>query len=376
MKLTSKWLLWFVLVTVYASIIGGLFYYNLFKFVFDKKLQNEMVEMVRFSAPNLVQWLASRPKGEATFREAEIMKGLQRNDDRIKNLIYLNYDGSIRWHENTKFLSMSYADYNNSVGFDTNAVVQAIRDGVPRALLFDNGNYYDMAIPLLAKGNNVAGVVNMSVSRAQAKDLIYASMIRYAIGALIMMLLIGGVLYLFLLLKIIRPLGALKDSIDVISFNNLDLNYPDRKDEIGSVAKAVEGLLTKMKAEIKNLESVEIMSLEKEEKWWKTILAVTVPKGSRALVVDENNNILYTNFELNTSGDKKVHLLDVFDGRQQDMIQVVGEALEHPGKVLRGTVVNKNVKCLVKAVQLPDDAGKNRMIVVLEPEKATGAAAE
>ena len=116
--------------------------------------------------------------------------------------------------------------------------------------------------------------------------------------------------------------------------------------------------------------------MEKEEKWWKTILAVTVPKGSRALVVDENNNILYTNFELNTSGDKKVHLLDVFDGRQQDMIQVVGEALEHPGKVLRGTVVNKNVKCLVKAVQLPDDAGKNRMIVVLEPEKATGAAAE
>ena len=54
MKLTSKWILWFVLVTVYASVIGGLFYYNLFKFVFDKKLQNEMVEMVRFRAPSLV----------------------------------------------------------------------------------------------------------------------------------------------------------------------------------------------------------------------------------------------------------------------------------------------------------------------------------
>lgn len=376
MKLTSKWLLWFVLVTVYASVIGGLFYYNLFKFVFDKKLQNEMVEMVRFSAPNLVQWLSSRPKGEATFREAEIMKGLQRNDDRIKSLIYLNYDGSVRWHENIKYLSKSYADYNHEVGFDTNAVVQAIRDGLPRAILFDSGNYYDMAIPLLAKGNNVAGVVNMTVSRAQAKELIYASMVRYAIGAVIMMLLIGGVLYLFLLLKIIRPLNALKDSIDVISSNNLDLNYPERKDEIGNVAKAVEGLLTKMKAEVKSLENVEILSLEKEEKWWKTILAITVPKGSRALVVDENNNILYTNFELNTSGDKKVHLLDVFDGRQQDMIQIVGEALEHPGKVLRGTVVNKNVKCLAKAVQLPDDAGKNRMIVVLEPEKVAETPAQ
>ena len=158
MKLTSKWLLWFVLITVYASVIGGLFYYNLFKFVFDKKLQNEMVEMVRFRAPSLVPALSARPKGEASFREAEIMKDMQRNDDRVKNLVYLNYDGSIRWHENTKFMGMSYADYNNSVGFDSNASVQAIRSGLPRAILTAGGDSYDMAIPLLAKGNTVAGV--------------------------------------------------------------------------------------------------------------------------------------------------------------------------------------------------------------------------
>ena len=369
MKLTSKWLLWFVLVTVYAAVIGGLFYYNLFKFVFDKKLQNEMVEMVRFRAPTLVQWLASRPKGEATFREAEIMKGLQRNDDRIKSLVYLNYDGSIRWHENTKFLRMSYSDYNNSVGFETNAVVQAIRDGMPRAILAGNGDYYDMAIPLLAKGNTVAGVVNVTVSRENAKQLIQSSMVRYAIGAFIMILLIGGVLYLFLLLKILRPLESLKDSVEAVSLNNLKLSFPARRDEIGDVAVAISALLGKIREDIKSLENVEIMSLEKEQRWWKTILAVTVPKGSRALVIDENNNILYTNFELHMPGKDKVHLLDIFDGRQQEIIQVVGEALENPTKVLRGTVVNKNVKCVVKAVQLPDDAGKNRIVLVLEPEK-------
>ncbi len=369
MKLTSKWLLWFVLITVYAAVIGGLFYYNLFKFVFDKKLQNEMVEMVRFRAPTLVQWLASRPKGEATFREAEIMKGLQRNDDRIKSLVYLNYDGSIRWHENTKFLRMSYSDYNNSVGFETNAVVQAIRDGLPRAILAGNGDYYDMAIPLLAKGNTVAGVVNVTVSRETAKQLIQSSMVRYAIGAFIMILLIGGVLYLFLLLKILRPLESLKDSVEAVSLNNLKLSFPARRDEIGDVAVAISALLGKIREDIKSLENVEIMSLEKEQRWWKTILAVTVPKGSRALVIDENNNILYTNFELHMPGKDKVHLLDIFDGRQQEIIQVVGEALENPTKVLRGTVVNKNVKCVVKAVQLPDDAGKNRIVLVLEPEK-------
>ena len=369
MKLTAKWTLWFVLVTVYAALIGGLFYFNLFKFVFDKKLQNEMVEMVRYRAPVLVQMLAARPKGDASFREAEIMIGMVRNDDRIKSLVYLNYDGSIRWHENTKFLNMSYQDYNNEVGFDSNAVVQAIRDGLPRAILFGNNDYYDMAIPLLAKDNMVAGVINVTVSRENAKKLIDASMVRYAIGAFIMILLIGAVLYLFLLLKIIRPLTALKDGIDAVSLNNLALAFPARSDEIGDVAKSVDSLLGRVREDVKGLEDVEIMSLEKERSWWKTIFAVLVPKGSRAMVVDEDNNVLYTNFELNIPGKEKVHLLDVFDGRQREIIQVVGEAMENPTKVLRSSVENKKVQCVVKAVQLPDDAGKSRIVIVLEPEK-------
>ena len=369
MKLTSKWTLWFVLVGLYAAIVGGLFYYNLFKFVFDKKLQNEMVEMVRFRAPLLVSSLAARPRNDATFKEAELMKEWKRNDDRIKSLVYLNDDGSIRWHENTQFLKMSYGDYNNEVVFDTNAVPLAIRDQAPKAIMFDEGNYYDMAIPLLAK-DTVAGVVNLTVSRASAKSLISQSMVRYAVGAFIMLLLIGGVLYLFLLLKIIRPLNLLKDSIDAVSLNRLELDYPQRGDEIGDVAFSVSVLLAKVKEEFKGLENVEIMSLEKEQKWWKTILAVTVPHGSRALVIDENNNVLYTNFEMNINKEGPVHLLDIFDGRQQKVIQMVGEAMDHPGKVLRGNIVSKDISCTVKAVQLPDDAGKNRVILVLEPEKS------
>lgn len=368
MKLTSKWLLWFVLVAVYAAVIGGLFYYNLFKFVFDTKLQNEMVEMVRFRAPQLVQGLAAKPK-QISFNEANQMKDILQNDARVKNVIYLNYDGSIRWHENTKFMGMSYADYNNAVGFDSNASVQAIRSGLPRAILTAGGDNYDMAIPLLAKSNTVAGVLNLTVSRAAARELIRSSMVRYAVGVIIMIALIGGVLYLFLLLKVIRPLVTLKDSIEAVSLNNLTLGYQPPKDEVGDVAVAVQGLLGKITEDIKGLENVEIMSLEKEKTWWKAVFAVTVPKGTRALVVDENNNVLYTNFELKATEKRKVHLLDIFDGRQQEVIQVVGEALEKPTKVLRGSVMNKNVKCTVKAVQLPDDAGKNRIIVVLDPEK-------
>ena len=368
MKLTSKLTLWFVGVAVYASVIGGLFYYNLFKFVFDQKLQNEMVEMVRFRAPILVESLAARPRNDATFREAELMKEWKRNDDRIRSLVYFNDDLTVRWHENTQFLRQSYDVYNNEVGLDTNVAKLALRDRIPKAIMFDEGNYYDMAIPLLAK-NEVAGLVNITVSRAAAKSLIRQSMVRYALGVFMMMLLIGGVLYLFLLLKIIRPLESLRDGIDAVSLNHLSLPFPERSDEIGQVADAVVRLLNKVKEEFKGMEEVEIMSLEKEQKWWKSILAVAVPRNSRALVIDENNNILYTNFELNIKKKGAVHLLDIFDGRQQNIIQVVGEALEHPGRVLRGNVENANVNCIVKAVQLPDDAGKNRMVLVLEPEK-------
>ncbi len=369
MKLTSKWILWFVCVALYAAVIGGLFYYNMFKFVFDKKLQNEMVEMVRFRAPLLVSSLAARPRGVATFQESDLMIQWKRNDARIRDLVYLNDDGSVRWHEDPRFIKMSYADYNQEVVFPTAAVLLAIRDRVPKALLFDDGNYYDMAIPVLAK-DTVAGVVNVTVSRQESKTLIRQSMVRYAVGAFIMILLIGGVLYLFLLLKIIRPLESLKDGVDAVSLNRLDLAYDPRADEIGDVAVSVTALLGRIKEDIKGLESAEIMSLEKEQKWWKTILAVTVPHGARALVIDENNNILYTNFEMNIKKKGPVHLLDIFDGRQQSIIQVVGEAMENPGKVLRSSMMNKNVKCLVKAVQLPDDAGKDRMLLVLEPEKS------
>ncbi len=369
MKLTSKWLLWFVLVTVYASVIGGLFYYNLFKFVFDTKLQNEIVEMVRYRAPQLVQGLAARPKGEASFNEVLQIKEIMQNDARVKNIIYFNYDGSIRWHENTQFLKMSYQDYNNSVGFDSTSVIQAMRNALPRAVLTDGGDSYDMAVPLLAKGNTVAGILNLTVSRTSARELIHTSMVKYTLGAVIMMGLIGGVLYLFLLLKVIRPLNALKDEIEAVSLNNLTLPYEKRQDEIGDVAGAVQGLLGKITQDIQSLENVEIMSLDKERTWWKAIFAVAVPKGTRALVVDENNNVLYTNFELKASENRKIHLLDIFDGRQQEIIQVVGEALENPSKVLRGSVISDKIKCQVKAVQLPDDAGRNRIVVVLEPKK-------
>lgn len=370
MKLTSKWLIWFVLVAVYASVIGGLFYYNLFKFVFDKQLQNEMVEKVRKDSAVLFDGINARSRGEATFREANVVKDLLNSDERIISLVYFGPGRTIRWHENTKFLGMGIADYDQAVGLESNAVATTFYTKSPRAFLINNGNAYDMAVPILDKEGNVVGVINLAVSRSKARESISEAMVKYAFGAILIMALIGGVLYLFLLLKILRPLNVLKDSIDSISLNNLNFKLPNRSDEIGDVAASVNLLLDKIRSDVKGLENMEILSLEKEQHWWEAILAVTVPKGSRAFVVDENNNILYTNFAMPLPKDgRKVHILDIFDGRQQEIIQTIGAALENPTRVSRGSVLTKNIQCKVKAVQLPDDAGKNRIVLVIEPEK-------
>ena len=86
-------------------------------------------------------------------------------------------------------------------------------------------------------------------------------------------------------------------------------------------------LLDKIQEEHKQLENQEKAAEGKEQVWWASILEAMTPKGTRAMVLDEDNNILFANFELNQTDKDKVHLLDVFDSRQQAVIQVVTQTM-------------------------------------------------
>jgi hypothetical protein len=97
------------------------------------------------------------------------------------------------------------------------------------------------------------------------------------------------------------------------------------------------------------------------------VLAVAIPKGSRAIVVDENNNIMHTNFELPVKEDGPVHLLDIFGGTQQEIVQIVGQAMDSPGKIFRAQTQSGGKSFMIKTMQLKSQGGIIRTIIVLEP---------
>ena len=61
MKLTWKWLIWFIGIGVYVMCLGGVFYYNLFNWTFDERLKTESITMIRNWAPLLQKGLSQSP---------------------------------------------------------------------------------------------------------------------------------------------------------------------------------------------------------------------------------------------------------------------------------------------------------------------------
>ena len=54
-KISTRWFVFFTMVAIYAIIVGGLLYFNLFKRVFDLNLQNQVIDTVRHNASTLIE---------------------------------------------------------------------------------------------------------------------------------------------------------------------------------------------------------------------------------------------------------------------------------------------------------------------------------
>jgi hypothetical protein len=61
--------MWFSGIGIYVMLLGGVFYYNLFKWTFDEKLKGEVLEMVRLKSPELMDGLL-RNASAITFTAA------------------------------------------------------------------------------------------------------------------------------------------------------------------------------------------------------------------------------------------------------------------------------------------------------------------
>jgi len=369
MKLSAKWFLWFTGIGVYVMFLGGIFYYNLFKWTFDEKLKQESIDMVRLYAPSLIEGL-SRSQSAITMSELDTVTRFSK-DDRVASLLYLNKYGEVRWFKDPSMMTKSFEDFSRQVSLPTDAIEQAWLTKTPVVRAVPNMPLYDIAIPLALRGD-VLGVLDLQVSREGVVKVINKAMNKYAVGAVGVLLLLGIPLYFFLHHFVINPLLNLRDAVESISFKSLELRFQSRNDEIGELAGVFGIFLSKVKAEIANSIVRDKQRGVAEARWWESILKVVVSKNHRAIVVDEDNSVLYTNFPVTGAAttDGKLHLLDVIDSQQQDVLRLVSSALDNPNQVKEADTLFRSEPCHVKAVHLDEDGETKRTLILFESKSA------
>ena len=367
MRLSAKWFMWFTLIGMYVMFLGGIFYYNLFKWTFDEKLKQEAIDMVRLYAPTLIEGL-SRNQGAISMAEFDTITRFAK-DDRVAALLYLNKYGEVRWFKDPSKITETFDQFSKEVTLPTDAIEQAWLSKSPMVRAVPNLPLYDIAIPLALRGD-VLGILNLQISREGVVKVINKAMRKYAVGAVGVLLLLGIPLYFFLHHFVLNPLLNLRDAIEGISFKTLELKFPARNDEIGDIAAAVNLFLNKVKAEISNALVKEKQRGVAEARWWQSILVAIVSKNHKAIVVDEDNSVLYTNFPVTGSvtGEGKLHLLDVIDSQQQDVLRLVGVALDRPNQVVEADTMFKSEPCHVKAVHLEEEGELRRTLILFEPK--------
>ncbi|HAT72464.1 MAG TPA: hypothetical protein DCS63_06585, partial [Elusimicrobia bacterium] len=74
-----KWLMWFIGIGVYVMFLGGVFYYNLFKWTFDEKLKQDVIETVKVYAPTMRNGLLNNANA-ISFEEYDIMMSLAKDE--------------------------------------------------------------------------------------------------------------------------------------------------------------------------------------------------------------------------------------------------------------------------------------------------------
>lgn len=370
MRLATKWFLWYLTIGVYVMFLGGIFYYNLFKWTFDEKLKQEAIDLVKAQAYQLIRGLSAR-QSAITMDEYQIVSEGLAKDERVAALVYFNRYGEIRWFKDAGFIGKSFDEFTKSIPLPTDAVEQAYLTKTPKVRAVTSQQLYEIAIPLAVRGE-VVGIVDMQVSREGVQEVIAQAMRKYVLGAIGVLFLLGIPLYFFLHHFVINPLLHLRDAIEAISFKNLDLKFPARKDEIGEVAGVVGVFLQKVKADRANTMVKEKQRGVAEQRWWQSILTTIVAKTHRAIVVDEDNSVLYTNFPVAATNDPnaRLHLLDVIDSQQQDVLRLVGVALDRPNQVVETDTMFRQEPCHVRAVHLEEEGELRRTLILFEPKKA------
>ncbi|MBI4387132.1 MAG: hypothetical protein HY551_07100, partial [Elusimicrobia bacterium] len=249
MKLSAKWILWYLAIGLYVMFFAGVFYYYQYKGIFDEQLKRGAIDMVRVYAPTLIKGL-SRNQAAITLDEFDIVTRIAK-DERVASLAYLNRFGEVRWFKDANKIGLSFDEFAKQFPPPTDAIELAYSSKNPRVRPVADQPLYEAAIPLAVRGD-VVGIIDLQVSRIGAEGVIRQALQRYILVGSGVLLIMGITLYFFMFHSVLNPLLHLRDAIEAISFKSLELKFSPRKDEIGELAHMLQVFLQKVKAEMAN----------------------------------------------------------------------------------------------------------------------------
>jgi hypothetical protein len=92
----------------------------------------------------------------------------------------------------------------------------------------------------------------------------------------------------------------------------------------------------------------------------------------KSIVIDEDNSVLFTDFSpaKEPSPKTKLHLLDVIDSTEQDVLRLISRALDDPGEEMKGVIIFRSERRLVRVIHLEPPGGPRRTHVVIGPVRS------
>ena len=100
--------------------------------------------------------------------------------------------------------------------------------------------------------------------------------------------------------------------------------------------------------------------------------------NDKTIVVDEDNLILFTDYPPKISPPKAgahlrkempeaPHLLDIIDSTDQDILRLIGVAIDRPGKIVECDATFRSEKKRVRVLHVDSEGGRKRTHIVFEP---------
>jgi HAMP domain-containing protein len=285
-------------------------------------------------------------------------------------VVYVGRNNRIRWHKEARFMGIPFDEFNAQIPFLTGAMNEAIMAKAHRARAVSGQPLFELAVPFTLRGE-IIGIMALTVTKAGAQGLVASAMSKYMVGAVLTLFLLGLPLYFFFIHYVTAPIEALRERVRYVSLRNPELRVPERSGEIGSLGAEFSAMAEKMRKELEENSRRAEESSETEGLWWRSLLGAIVPGSNYALVVNQDNNVLYANFDLGRAGETgAVHLLDLVDNRQQALLRLASEALEAPGRVLEGEAVFRDKDMNAKILHIGSSPETGRTLILFQPKNA------